>query len=255
MKPVKRTALNLLIDVLAAAFFGAMIATGYVLRFPLPPGTQKSLSLWGLTRHEWGAVHFWISVGLLIVLLIHLTIHWQWIVTVIGKRFDWAPEVGGHLRSGVLTLLALSLAFFAFAWAARRSVRERGNAGCPPGDQVADRRAAPSDRPPTAVERARGDFWRDVYAILEASCLRCHGPDGARGGFRIDRRSAYFGNGGQPLVIPGKSAESPLIAIVSGRRSDMPLLAVHQLPEAEIEVLRNWIDAGAEWPDEPAQSH
>jgi hypothetical protein len=41
-----RPALNLLIDILGAAFFLGMIATGYILHFPLPPGTNKSLSLW-----------------------------------------------------------------------------------------------------------------------------------------------------------------------------------------------------------------
>lgn len=51
---MKRTTVNLLVDLLAATFFVGMMATGYVLWFPLPAGSNKSLSLWGLTRHEWG---------------------------------------------------------------------------------------------------------------------------------------------------------------------------------------------------------
>ena len=102
---MKRTALNLLIDALAALFFLGMIATGYVLRFPLPPGTNKSLSLWGLSRHQWGGVHFWISLGLLAVLLIHLALHWQWVVTVVGRQLHLVTNPQGrHLRSGVITV-------------------------------------------------------------------------------------------------------------------------------------------------------
>jgi hypothetical protein len=49
---------NLLIDLIAAGLMVGMMATGYVLCFPLPPGSNKDLTLWGLTRHRWGDVHF-----------------------------------------------------------------------------------------------------------------------------------------------------------------------------------------------------
>jgi len=51
---MNKATLNLIIDVAAAILFLAMIVTGFILRFPLPPGTNKSLMLWSLTRHEWG---------------------------------------------------------------------------------------------------------------------------------------------------------------------------------------------------------
>src|SRR5688572_18477064 len=86
---MKRTSLNLLIDVLAALFFLGMIATGYVLHYPLPPGTNKSLSLWGLTRHQWGEVHTWISLALLSSLVIHVALHWPWIVGMVRRQFGW----------------------------------------------------------------------------------------------------------------------------------------------------------------------
>ena len=73
-----------------------------------------------------------------------------------------------------------------------------------------------------------------------------------RGDFRVDRREDLFGKGGStPLVVPGKSAESPLFAIVSGSRKDMPRADVHQLPAAQVAILRAWIDAGAPWPERP----
>ncbi len=252
---MKRTTLNLVIDLLAAAFFVGMIGTGYILRFPLPPGTQKSLSLWSLTRHQWGTVHFWLSVGLLVVLLIHVAIHWQWVVAVVGKRVGRVTNPQArHLLSGVITLLIVVGAFSAFAWVAALSVRERDGASCPPGDEVANREPGAAQPPSSfpAADRSQVNFRREVYPILEASCLRCHGPEKARGGFRVDRREDYFRkNGREPLVLPGKSADSPLIAIVSGLKADLPMPAVHKLPEHEVAVLRAWIEAGAEWPDGP----
>ena len=44
---MKRTSLNLIVDVSAGILLLGMIATGYVLRFPLPKGTNKSHTLWG----------------------------------------------------------------------------------------------------------------------------------------------------------------------------------------------------------------
>jgi mono/diheme cytochrome c family protein len=94
------------------------------------------------------------------------------------------------------------------------------------------------------------DFWKDVNAILETSCVRCHGPRRAYGNFRIDRREDFFGQDGRAaLVVPGKSAESPLIAIVRGQRPDMRMAAAHKLADRQADVLRAWIDAGAQWPN------
>lgn len=98
---MKRILDNLHIDLIAAALLVAMVATGYILRFPLPPGTNKSLSLWGLTRHQWGAVHFGISLGLLVLVVVHVCLHWQWIVVSVKRRFGRtaSPPVH-HSRAG-----------------------------------------------------------------------------------------------------------------------------------------------------------
>src|SRR5262249_15269426 len=97
-------------------------------------------------------------------------------------------------------------------------------------------------------------FWKDVYPNLERSWLSCHGPKKQRGNFRVDRREDYFGKGGStPLGVPGKSAESPLLAIVSGLRKDLPRAAVHRLTVVQVAILRAWIDAGAPWRDRSGQ--
>jgi hypothetical protein len=93
-----------------------------------------------------------------------------------------------------------------------------------------------------------------VYPLFERSCLSCHGPKKQRGDFRVDRRDEFFGkNGSTPLVVPGNSGESPLIAIVSGLRQDIPRADVHQLPAKQVAFLRAWIDAGASWPERSGQ--
>jgi hypothetical protein len=238
---MKRTALNLLIDVLAAVCFVGMMATGYLIRFPLPPGSNKNLALWGLTRHQWGGVHFWISLGLLAVVLIHLALHWQWVVSVVARQLRLTTQPHSqHLWSGLIVLTVVAASLGLFAWVAEVSVVERDDPCCPPGEGSGS----------VVSESSTTRFWMDVYPILETSCLSYHGPHRAWGGFRVDRREDYFRkNGAKPLVVPGKCTESPLIAIVSGQRTDIAMAASHKLTEREVAVLRAWIDAGAEWPE------
>lgn len=246
---MKRTTLNLFIDLLVGLLFLSMVATGYILRFPLPPGTNKSLSLWGLTRHSWGDVHVSVSFALLGTLVAHVCLHWQWIATVVRRQFNLASGGGNsHVRGGLFTAAGVAAVLVLFGWAAQVSVTEREEPCCPPG-----RRAVNPGGVPTGIGEPTGatgvSFARDVYPILEASCLSCHGLSNARGGFHLDRREDYFGAPGKPLVVAGKSAESELIAIVSGARKDLKPANRHRLPEKEVSLLRKWIDEGAQWPE------
>jgi hypothetical protein len=115
MKTMNRTLLNILVDLAVGLLFLGMIATGYLLRFPLPPGSNKTHSLWGLTRHQWGDVHFWISLGLVLMLVVHLVLHWNWVVTVIGKRCHLVETSQPSLvRSAIWTIgvfLAICMTF------------------------------------------------------------------------------------------------------------------------------------------------
>lgn len=121
---MSRTLVNIIIDLVATLLFLGMIATGYLLRFPLPPGTNKTLTLWGMSRHQWGDIHFWISLGLLTVLMIHLALHWNWIVTVIGKRCHLIKTSQPSLvRSAIWSLGVFTALSIAFGWLAQRDVK------------------------------------------------------------------------------------------------------------------------------------
>lgn len=106
-----KATLNFIIDVIAFTGFLFLTTTGVLMRYLLPPGSGRFASLWGLNRHEWGTVHFWISVAFLSVLAVHLLLHWRWIVHTLTGR----PSENSGLRAGLgivglLALIALSLA-------------------------------------------------------------------------------------------------------------------------------------------------
>lgn len=97
------------------------------------------------------------------------------------------------------------------------------------------------------------DFARDIQPIFTANCLKCHGPEKQKGGFRVDVKEVALRGGDNyaPAIRPGKSAESPLIHFVAGLVDDMlmPQKGERLSPE-QIGLLGAWIDQGANWPDD-----
>jgi len=104
---------------------------------------------------------------------------------------------------------------------------------------------------------ARVDFAKEVRPIFAEHCHACHGAELQESNFRLDMRSKAFGVGDfeEPPIIPGSSAKSPLIAFVSSTdKSDVmpPAEGSEPLTRKQIDILRRWIDQGADWPDEYA---
>jgi len=93
------------------------------------------------------------------------------------------------------------------------------------------------------------NFAKEIKPIFEASCIKCHGRGKEKGGFRLDTRETTLKGGDSgPTVLPGKSTESLLIALVQGVDPDnvMPKKGSRLTPD-QIGVLRAWIDQGATW--------
>ena len=98
---------------------------------------------------------------------------------------------------------------------------------------------------------AKVDFLTQIQPIFESSCYGCHGPKVQMAGLRLNEKSAALA-GGQSgaVIIPGKSADSPLYRRVAGL-GDQPRMPMGGKPldASQIELIRLWIDRGAEWPD------
>jgi len=110
------------------------------------------------------------------------------------------------------------------------------------------------------------DFNREILPILVENCFTCHGPDAdeRKAELRLDTHEGTLGKGesGDIAVVPGKSAESAVIArILSKDRDEVmpPPKSKHQLTTAQKDLLQRWIDEGAAWGShwafEPPQRH
>jgi hypothetical protein len=94
------------------------------------------------------------------------------------------------------------------------------------------------------------DFVRDIKPVLARHCLKCHGGAKRKGGLSIDTRQSLLAGGDTgPAAVVGKSGESLLIELVSGRDEARIMPAEgDRLSTDQIKLLAAWIDEGLAWP-------
>ena len=92
--------------------------------------------------------------------------------------------------------------------------------------------------------RAGPSYETDVRPLLEAKCLRCHGPKVQKAELDLSAVATILRGGESgPVVVPGKPEESTLYEMVHD--GSMPADKSGRLGEAEVDVLKRWIEAGA----------
>lgn len=98
-------------------------------------------------------------------------------------------------------------------------------------------------------------FLDRIQPIFAAKCYACHGPKVQESGYRLDVRELANSGGdhGTPAIVSGNSSASPLYTYVSDVSSDLAMPPKQsqkpRLTIEEVAKLREWIDAGAHWPD------
>lgn len=174
---MSRTALNAIVDAVAYAGLVLLASTGLMLRWQMPPGSgglhgmgsgagagrRPVTVVWGLSRHEWGSVHYWIAVVLIGVLAVHLLLHWKWIVCVLRGK-PHADVSGGRFALGIaglilVTLLAVAPLLTPAQTAPRSELLKRSS-----GDQQTDLMGVKEDQKTIEGETIRGSMTLEEVA-------------------------------------------------------------------------------------------
>jgi hypothetical protein len=98
------------------------------------------------------------------------------------------------------------------------------------------------------------NYQRDIQPILEKNCYSCHSAANQMSGLRLDSRPGFLAGGANgKILVPGKAADSSLYKRLAGigDLTRMPF-GGQPLAPAQIELIRAWIDQGAEIPEEAA---
>lgn len=119
---MRRATVNYIVDAIALLNLLCLAGTGIILKFVLPPGSggggagggygrgfrggrgPVEVRDWlGLARHQWGDVHFVLAIIFVVLILIHLVLHWNWIKACTKSIFIRSacppPEGGGPVQN------------------------------------------------------------------------------------------------------------------------------------------------------------
>lgn len=96
------------------------------------------------------------------------------------------------------------------------------------------------------------DFVKDIQPILQQQCFKCHGSEKQKGKLRLDsKEAAVKGGKGGPALVAGDGAKSELVRRINLPKTDDDFMPTEgePLPKAQIDLLKQWIDQGAVWPE------
>jgi len=107
---------------------------------------------------------------------------------------------------------------------------------------------------PTKVPKGKIDFEKNVRPILVINCLECHNSESApeNGNFSLETRTLAFTTGKHaPAIIPGRPDDSLLISVltIEGIHYGSMPPTPDKIWGVRMEILRRWIEEGAEWPE------
>jgi hypothetical protein len=125
--------LNFVIDALMFLTLMAIAGLGFLMKYVLIPGKDTwavygrhvELYLFGMDRHDWGAIHLYLAFFLLTLLVIHLILHWSMIVGLFARLIS-STKLRTRIAFAFLIITVLLL-YFPFLFTPE--IRERGPGG------------------------------------------------------------------------------------------------------------------------------
>jgi len=113
---MKKTDWQYLVDTLLFLSIVSIIFIGFLMGLVLPKGPEAPESakyFLGLHRHQWGNIHFYLSIVFTALVIIHLILSWNWIKNKARQLFkgEWQAIL---ILTALVSILIISL-FWAFS--------------------------------------------------------------------------------------------------------------------------------------------
>lgn len=112
--------INFIIDVIMFVLMAVLVGIGLLIKYILLSGENRwikygrnvDLSFWGLDRHEWGTIHLWIAIALVVLLFLHIILHWKMIICLYKKLIG--NRSGRIICGSALSVITLLFVIFPF---------------------------------------------------------------------------------------------------------------------------------------------
>ncbi len=123
---MSRTTLNFWLDLVSFLVMLGLAMTGGITHFVLPAGTGHSCTLFGLGRHDYGQIHFYLAVAAVLLVALHVALHWAWVCCVVAKSMGKGqPSRRSQTLWGVVVLGGCGLLLGVGLWWASAQIERR----------------------------------------------------------------------------------------------------------------------------------
>jgi hypothetical protein len=99
------------------------------------------------------------------------------------------------------------------------------------------------------------DFASQIKPLLQSRCVTCHHSGALLGNLNLENRAFAFRERPEgAAIVPRNAMQSRLYLVLTlpeGERKAMPPTG-HRIPAEEVDLIKRWIDQGADWPQGPA---
>ncbi len=106
---MKRNDWKCLLDALLFVDVSSIVVIGLLLGFVIPSGKVADASKFfmGLHRHEWGDIHLYLALFMLVLLVLHVWLNWTWVVNSTKGYFGerWQKALWSLAGAWIVVLL------------------------------------------------------------------------------------------------------------------------------------------------------
>jgi len=86
---MNKSLIDYIVDVLMGLSFLVTAMTGVIIFFFLPGGVPRSgyQTFLGIIKQDWTSAHNWSGLIMIFLVLVHLVLHWRWILCMTKSLF------------------------------------------------------------------------------------------------------------------------------------------------------------------------
>jgi len=96
------------------------------------------------------------------------------------------------------------------------------------------------------------DFVRQIKPLLADRCVECHNSESLLGELNLQTRELAFSKRKVgPVIVPKNAEKSMLYLVLTLPPKDKKAMPAtgHRIPKDEVNLIRQWITEGADWPE------
>ena len=86
---MKRDMVNFIVGLVSFIVLVALMSTGAIIAWPHEHGPNETKPL-GIGRGEWGDIHLWLGGIFVLLMIVHIVLHWGWVKTYFKAMFGKA---------------------------------------------------------------------------------------------------------------------------------------------------------------------